>query len=157
MISEDDWQWSFHHSVASASSPAIDPALFSRQPSSLRAARLACPLPFLLVLLAAHSFLGVALFKSLPNGRKIWPLSKKICPYLQKLHLCDSISSKYDKILKPYQYQNLKIPGFLKFHKGKCRIQNILNIWPLFGHFWENSALILPQICTAAYIFTRPL
>jgi hypothetical protein len=88
------------------------------------------------MLLAAHSFLTVllTLFKSLPNGRKILPLSKKFGPYLQKLHLCDSISSKYDKILKPYQYQNLKIPGFLKFHKGKCRIQNILNIWPfLFG------------------------
>ncbi len=36
------------------------------------------------------------------------------------------------------------------FHMGKIRKQNILNIRPLFGHFWENSAKILPQICTAA-------
>ncbi len=40
------------------------------------------------------------------------------------------------------------------FRMGKIqRKQNVSNIWPLFGHFWENSAT---DFCTAAYKFTRP-
>jgi hypothetical protein len=38
------------------------------------------------------------------------------------------------------------------FHMGKYKKQNIVNIRPLFGHFWENLVKILAQICTAAYI-----
>ncbi len=58
-----------------------------------------------------------------------------------------SISSKYDKIFETIHLP--KSPCFLCFIWGKYRIQNILNIRPLFGHFWENLAKILPQICTA--------
>jgi hypothetical protein len=39
---------------------------------------------------------------------------------------------------------------------GKIQEKN-MNIRPLFGHFWETFAKILPQIYMAAYIFTRPL
>jgi hypothetical protein len=39
----------------------------------------------------------------------------------------------------------------------KLKKQNILRIQTLFGHFWENSAKIRPQICPAVYIFIRPL
>ncbi len=51
----------------------------------------------------------------------------------------------------------MKIPDFFCFIWEKCRRQNILNIRPLFGHFWEYSAKIMPQICTAVYNFTRAL
>jgi hypothetical protein len=37
------------------------------------------------------------------------------------------------------------------FCMEKIQEQNILIIRPLFGHFRENSAKILPQICTVAY------
>jgi len=37
------------------------------------------------------------------------------------------------------------------FCMEKRQEQNILNIRPLFGHFRENSAKILPQICRVAY------
>jgi hypothetical protein len=53
--------------------------------------------------------------------------------------------------------KSVKIPGFLCFMWKNTRKQNILNIRRLFGHFWENSAKILPHICTAAYIFTYVL
>jgi hypothetical protein len=43
------------------------------------------------------------------------------------------------------------------FHIGKIQKTKHFNIWPFFGHFWENSAKTLPQICTAPNIFTRPL
>ncbi len=51
----------------------------------------------------------------------------------------------------------MEIPGFFMLHMGKIKDTKIFNIRPLFGHFWENSAKILLQICAAAYIFTRPL
>ncbi len=51
----------------------------------------------------------------------------------------------------------VKVASLIPFHQHMTknfkqypyRKQNILNIWPLFGHFWDN--------CRAAYIFTRPL
>jgi hypothetical protein len=51
----------------------------------------------------------------------------------------------------------VKIPDFLCFIWEKYKKENLLNIRPLFGHFWEYSAKIMPQICTAAFNFTRAL
>ncbi len=40
------------------------------------------------------------------------------------------------------------------FHMGKIQETKHLKF---SGYLWENAANILPQICTTAYIFTRPL
>jgi hypothetical protein len=51
--------------------------------------------------------------------------------------------------------KSVKISDFFMFHMGKIqRKQNVSNIWPLFGHFWENSAT---DLYGPAYKFTRPL
>jgi hypothetical protein len=44
---------------------------------------------------------------------------------------------------------------FFMFHMAKIQVTK--HFKRFFGHFWENFAKILPQICTALYIFTRPL
>jgi hypothetical protein len=37
------------------------------------------------------------------------------------------------------------------FRMGKIQETKHFNIWSLFGHFWENSAKIVP-LCSAAYM-----
>jgi hypothetical protein len=74
-------------------------------------------------------------------SKKIRPLSKKFGPFVKIASLIP-FSSKYDKIFETLPVpKSVKILDFFMFHMGKTqRKQNVSNIWPLFGHFWENSA-----------------
>jgi hypothetical protein len=83
------------------------------------------------------------------NGPKIRPLSKKFGPFVKIASLIPLCQNK-TKFLNHTSTKICENSRFFMFHMGKIRKQNILNIRPLFGHFWENSAKILPQICTAA-------
>jgi hypothetical protein len=89
------------------------------------------------------------------NVPKIRPLSKIFCP-LSNNSIFDSFHLNMTKKILTSK-KSVKIPYFLCFLWKKYRKQNILNIRPLFGHFWEYPAKIMPQICTAAYNFTRAL
>jgi hypothetical protein len=52
----------------------------------------------------------------------------------------------------------VKIPGFVMFLMGKKQEKKTFSKFSPFSAIsGKNSAKILPQICTAAYIFTQPL
>ncbi len=46
---------------------------------------------------------------------------------------------------------------FYVSYRKNTETKHFKNIRSLFGHFWEYLAKIMPQICTAAYNFTRAL
>jgi hypothetical protein len=79
-------------------------------------------------------------------------MAQKFDPFV-KIPSLIQFHQNMTKFVKPYQYQNQKIPIFLMVHMGKIQDTKHSNIWLLFGHVWKNR----PQICTAANIFTWPL